>query len=128
MQRNRSTRVGATSKTARFRKRPLQRRRTLKRTLQLLETAFCFVHYLVQRNVLFFREFLAVFKCGGGVADVAVHSRNLDADVTELRVDAYGFARESAALCAIRSCAERGGIRKNEVHMCGRLVRTAKHG
>src|SRR2546430_13678046 len=108
MQRNRSTRVGATSKTARFRKRPLQRRRTLKRTLQLVEIAFCFVHYLVQRNVLFFREFLAVFKFGGGVTNVAVHSRNLYPYVAELRVDAYGFARERAALCAIGSCAERG--------------------
>src|SRR5882757_7780612 len=105
---------------------PLQRRRTLKRTLQLLEIAFCFVHYLVQRNVLFFREFLAVFKFGGGVTNVAVDARDFYADVAELRVDAYGFARERAALCAIGSCAERGGLGKNEIHQCRRIVRPAK--
>src|SRR5579859_4669435 len=62
--------------------------------LQLLEIAFCFVHDLVQGNLFLFGELFAVFKFGSGVANVAIDSRNLHADVAELCVDVDGFARK----------------------------------
>src|SRR5215831_17425384 len=94
--------------------------------LQLLEIASCFVHHLVQRNILFFRKLFAVFKFRSSMTDVTVQSRDFHTYLAESCAHAYGFARKSAAAGAIGSRAEGCGFGKNQVGQRSGIVWPAK--